>query len=417
MVAEIPGERGPTVTDVPVGKCIHWNEDKPECAPCVDTKFTGSVDDIFHAYFGDNPDNDVWDIFMHSDKSMQHYIDEYRRTEWNVDSKSPCCAHRLMTFIAPPQDLPLVGNIRVPVRQHHRIHRPSSDVLIYRTRAEASNAPYSEVFVCDTRWIFTKVSDNEFQLQVFAEILFVQSCWVKSMIRSNAVPATVDGAQKVAMVLKRCNTIVGERSQTTKKVEQKQLRRKTTLAEMIKEKQVEEVSNSAIIPEGAPASVPGAQVTRAVSWAQLPPAAKMSAAATCVLGLLEILLFLRIVFIENANTRIQREITLLGPVLYQSVQTSETAKTLWEGLPATAMSRQLADIVENLEISKMLLKEYESKVATLSVLMNDFTTTNASSWVLYLCVGVLLSAPVLFTQSGMEMNIRGMNARLGGLKI
>ncbi|KNC75102.1 hypothetical protein SARC_12365, partial [Sphaeroforma arctica JP610] len=91
-------------------------------------------------------------------------------------------------------------------------------------------------------------------------------------------------------------------------------------------------------------------------------AAKLSAAATCVLGLLELLLFLRIAFIENTNTRIQREITLLGPVLFHAVQNSESAKALWDDLPQSSMSRQLAAIMEDAETSRMLLAGYNTKV-------------------------------------------------------
>jgi hypothetical protein len=37
---------------------------------------------------------------------------------------------RMLYFISPPQDLPLVGNIKVPVKQYHHIYQPSDKCVM-----------------------------------------------------------------------------------------------------------------------------------------------------------------------------------------------------------------------------------------------------------------------------------------------
>lgn len=47
---------------------------------------------------------------------------------------------RMLYFISPPQDLPLVGNIKVPVKQYHHIYQPTEK---YEFRKYRSDAKYS----------------------------------------------------------------------------------------------------------------------------------------------------------------------------------------------------------------------------------------------------------------------------------
>jgi hypothetical protein len=54
---------------------------------------------------------------------------------------------------------------------------------MYKTRAFASEAPYSDAFVVDTRWVFEQIDDDKVRMRVFMDIIFIKSCWVKSMSR------------------------------------------------------------------------------------------------------------------------------------------------------------------------------------------------------------------------------------------
>jgi hypothetical protein len=59
----------------------------------------------------------------------------------------------------------------------------SGRVVMYKTRAFASEAPYSDAFVVDTRWVFEQIDDDKVRMRVFMDIIFIKSCWVKSMSR------------------------------------------------------------------------------------------------------------------------------------------------------------------------------------------------------------------------------------------
>lgn len=52
---------------------------------------------------------------------------------------------------------------------------------MYKTRAFASEAPYSDSFVVDTRWVFEQIEANTVRIRVFVDIIFIKSCWVKCM--------------------------------------------------------------------------------------------------------------------------------------------------------------------------------------------------------------------------------------------
>lgn len=52
---------------------------------------------------------------------------------------------------------------------------------MYKTRAFASEAPYSDAFVVDTRWMFEQIEEGKVRMRVFVDIIFIKSCWVKSM--------------------------------------------------------------------------------------------------------------------------------------------------------------------------------------------------------------------------------------------
>jgi hypothetical protein len=69
---------------------------------------------------------------------------EYKRYPWGL-SKKGCCMERMLYFISPPQDLPLVGNIKVPVKQYHHIYQPSDKYgrALYRPVAAVSYFPFS----------------------------------------------------------------------------------------------------------------------------------------------------------------------------------------------------------------------------------------------------------------------------------
>ena len=58
----------------------------------------------------------------------------------------------------------------------------------------------------------------------------------------------------------------------------------------------------------------------------------------------------------------QREMSLLGPVLSHTVKHSATAASLWDDLPSTLISKQTADIINNLDKTRELVSIYQSKV-------------------------------------------------------
>jgi hypothetical protein len=50
-------------------------------------EFDGTIADIVATYFNDDPDNDVWDMYMHQEPEMQPYIDSMHIgfLEYHVD--------------------------------------------------------------------------------------------------------------------------------------------------------------------------------------------------------------------------------------------------------------------------------------------------------------------------------------------
>lgn len=50
----------------------HRRENLP---PTFEGEVQGTISDLVATYFNDDPDNDVWDMYMHQEPEMQPYID------------------------------------------------------------------------------------------------------------------------------------------------------------------------------------------------------------------------------------------------------------------------------------------------------------------------------------------------------
>eukprot|EP00123_Amoebidium_parasiticum_P009422 comp19461_c0_seq1/m.22639 comp19461_c0_seq1/g.22639 ORF comp19461_c0_seq1/g.22639 comp19461_c0_seq1/m.22639 type:complete len:792 (-) comp19461_c0_seq1:349-2724(-) len=174
----------------PVAQCAAWPEPRDESIMAlIRTEFDARIIDLVPQYFNDDPENDVWDMFMHQDPDMQPYIESYTRTRWQL-SPEGCCLERRFNFLSPPSALPsIIGTSRIPITQIHRVYRPAPEQLIYRTRAQAVGVPYGSVFAIDTRWMFMAKTERRVSLRVYVEVTFLESCWIKTILRAASLGA------------------------------------------------------------------------------------------------------------------------------------------------------------------------------------------------------------------------------------
>eukprot|EP01134_Creolimax_fragrantissima_P004863 CFRG4863T1 len=206
---------------IPLCRCIHHTEvHDPITLPVVESAIGGTVEEISDLYFDDKPSNDVWDMFMKQEPSMQPYIDSYKNSKWTL-SKKKCCLERFFTFLSPPSALPsIMSSTHVPITQVHRKSKPEPNQLVYKTRAISHNVPYATAFAVDTTWHFNQNDDNSVNMKVYVDVVFLESCWIKAILRGTSRPPAVEGAIAVAKLVRVLSTKVEEMQQQNNSIPQ-----------------------------------------------------------------------------------------------------------------------------------------------------------------------------------------------------